>query len=166
MPTADESANDRPDRKVLAKIHIAKRDLGLSDEAYRDLLERVAGVRSAKDLRRTQLMAVQRELRRLGWDGYLLRRDEVPRLRYEDLGNRPGYPNPAQLRKLHALWHTIPGYGSIDAKAAYRAFLRKRFGVEHERFLTDELFEAVLAAVRDIRQREGLDRDGRDRWRR
>ena len=34
----------------LAKIHIAKKDLGLDDDTYRDVLWTVARVRSAKDL--------------------------------------------------------------------------------------------------------------------
>ncbi len=38
------------DQKKLAVIHIAKKKLGLSDKAYRDLLEQAAGVRSARDL--------------------------------------------------------------------------------------------------------------------
>lgn len=38
------------DRKKLAVIHIVKKELGLSDEDYRDILERETGVRSAKDL--------------------------------------------------------------------------------------------------------------------
>lgn len=38
------------DHKKLAIIHIVKRDLGLTDEAYRDMLQAAAGVRSAKDL--------------------------------------------------------------------------------------------------------------------
>jgi len=38
------------DRKKLAVIHIVKRELGLSDEEYRGILEREAGVRSARDL--------------------------------------------------------------------------------------------------------------------
>ena len=37
------------DKKKLAVIHIVKRELSLSDDEYRDILERVAGVRSAKD---------------------------------------------------------------------------------------------------------------------
>ncbi len=36
--------------KKLAVIHIVKRELGLSDEEYRDILQRETGVRSAKDL--------------------------------------------------------------------------------------------------------------------
>ncbi|MFZ5774905.1 MAG: phage protein GemA/Gp16 family protein [Thermodesulfobacteriota bacterium] len=38
------------DHKKLAVIHIVKKELGLADQEYRDTLERVAGVRSAKDL--------------------------------------------------------------------------------------------------------------------
>lgn len=52
---------------TLAKIHIAKAQLGLDDETYRALLARVAGVRSAKDLTPRQVGAVLREFERLGW---------------------------------------------------------------------------------------------------
>jgi len=38
------------DKKKLAVIHIVKKELGLNDAEYRDILWRVAGVRSAKDL--------------------------------------------------------------------------------------------------------------------
>jgi hypothetical protein len=38
------------DHKKLAVIHIVKRELCLSDDEYRDLLERETGVRSARDL--------------------------------------------------------------------------------------------------------------------
>jgi len=51
----------------LAKIHIAKSQLGLDDETYRALLARVAGVRSAKELSPRQIGAVLREFERLGF---------------------------------------------------------------------------------------------------
>lgn len=38
------------DNKKLAVIHIVKKELGLSDQEYRDALEKVTGVRSAKEL--------------------------------------------------------------------------------------------------------------------
>ena len=38
------------DRKKLAVIHIVKRELDLSDQEYRDILERETGVRSARDM--------------------------------------------------------------------------------------------------------------------
>ncbi|HSR36535.1 MAG TPA: phage protein GemA/Gp16 family protein, partial [Desulfurivibrionaceae bacterium] len=38
------------DQKKLAVIHIVKKELGLSDQEYRDSLEKITGVRSAKEL--------------------------------------------------------------------------------------------------------------------
>ena len=38
------------DHKKLAVIHIVKKELAISDAEYRDTLEKVAGVRSARDL--------------------------------------------------------------------------------------------------------------------
>ena len=48
------------DKKKLAVIHIVKRELSLSDDDYRDILERVAGVRSAKDLTDDQFHKLMR----------------------------------------------------------------------------------------------------------
>jgi hypothetical protein len=38
------------DHKKLAVIHIVKRELGLSDKEYRDIMEHACGERSARDL--------------------------------------------------------------------------------------------------------------------
>jgi hypothetical protein len=157
----DHRGQSALDRKTLAKIHIAVKELCLDDDEYRGILERVCGVRSSRDLRPEQLMDLQRAFRRLGWQGYLLRRDEVPPLKYEELGDRGrNRPTPSQLRKLDALFNTTPGYGTIDARAAFRAFLRKRFGVEDARFLDAKQFEAALKAVREIRKRAGVRENG------
>ena len=48
------------DKKKLAVIHIVKRELSLSDEEYRNILERVAGVRSSKDLTDSQFHKLMR----------------------------------------------------------------------------------------------------------
>jgi hypothetical protein len=42
------------DQKKLAVIHIVKKELGLTDQEYRDILEEMAGVRSARDLDETR----------------------------------------------------------------------------------------------------------------
>jgi len=48
------------DKKKLAVIHIVKRELSLSDDEYRNTLERVSGVRSAKDLTDDQFHKLMR----------------------------------------------------------------------------------------------------------
>lgn len=51
----------------LAQIHIAKAQLGLSDEDYRAILARTAGVSSSKDLDNRTVGGVLHEFRRLGF---------------------------------------------------------------------------------------------------
>jgi len=45
-------------KSLLAKIHIAKKELGLDDETYRDTLEGITGKRSASELSDKQLATV------------------------------------------------------------------------------------------------------------
>ena len=48
------------DKKKLAVIHIVKKELSLSDGEYRDILERIAGVRSSKYLTDNQFHKLMR----------------------------------------------------------------------------------------------------------
>jgi hypothetical protein len=49
-PPRQESPAPRLDRKKIALIHIVKKELGISDEDYRCILKRIAGVDTSKDL--------------------------------------------------------------------------------------------------------------------
>jgi hypothetical protein len=49
-PPSPAPAGPRLDRKKIALIHIVKKELGISDEDYRCILRRIAGVESSKDL--------------------------------------------------------------------------------------------------------------------
>lgn len=48
------------DKKKLAVIHIVKKELSMSDDEYRNILERITGVRSAKDLTDNQFHKLMR----------------------------------------------------------------------------------------------------------
>ena len=52
------------DHKKLAVIHIVKRELGFSDEEYRDFLEKSCGVRSAKELNEITFRQLMRDFAR------------------------------------------------------------------------------------------------------
>jgi len=58
---------ESPRTREIKKIHIAQRDLALTEDTYRALLERVTGQRSAADLDAKQRRAVIDEFYRLGW---------------------------------------------------------------------------------------------------
>lgn len=52
---------------LMAKIHIAKKDLGLDDDTYRDVLWRVTGKRSCKDMTIAQLQDVVKDMEASGF---------------------------------------------------------------------------------------------------
>lgn len=54
-------------RRDLAKIHIAKKQLGLDDQTYREMLHNVAGVESAADLDRRGRSKLLGHLRNIGF---------------------------------------------------------------------------------------------------
>lgn len=52
---------------VLAKIHIAKKALGMDDATYRAMLQSVGGATSSKDLTEAGVKKVLAHLQRCGW---------------------------------------------------------------------------------------------------
>ncbi len=52
---------------LMAKIHIGKKDLGLDDDTYRDVLWRVTGKRSCSDMTIAQLESVVKDMQSSGF---------------------------------------------------------------------------------------------------
>ena len=99
----------------LAAIHILKKELGLTDAEYRDVLRREAGVESAKFLSEDGDRAVMRAL-------YTIR-DQRRAAEKE----RP--KSPAE-RKAWGLWYELKNYLPEEKRnAAYLAGIAERFGL-------------------------------------
>lgn len=116
-------------RALLAKVHIAVKDLGLDDAVYRTMLERVTGHRSAGDCTDVQLDAVLTEFKRGGWE---------PRPRKAKA--KPAAAKGASslyLPKLRALWLSGAALGVVRnvADEAMVAFIKRQTGLASERFL-------------------------------
>lgn len=103
---------------MLAKIHIARKELGLQEAEYRALLQRVARVESAKDLSDRAAAAVIAEFKRLGWEPRESKRAPAER---------------ADVRKIYALWGALQP-GPLD-REALRAWVKRRFQVSAPEFL-------------------------------
>ena len=52
---------------LMAKLHIAKKDLGLDEDTYRAMLQNLTGKRSAADCSDRQLIMLVAALRKRGW---------------------------------------------------------------------------------------------------
>ncbi|GAB5833910.1 regulatory protein GemA [Staphylococcus aureus] len=126
----------------LAKIHIAKAQLGMDDDTYRALLARVAGVRSAKDLGPRQIDQVLVEFQRLGWKPKSNRQGRAT----------PKVPQNRQtvLRKITALPASAhPPWSYADHMA------RRMFQVERVEWLDDSQLYRLMQALIIDRSRHG-----------
>ncbi|WP_102226852.1 regulatory protein GemA [Acidimangrovimonas sediminis] len=93
-----------------AIINIAKAELAIDDDDYRDLLERVTGQRSLRAMSERQKRDVLDELKRLGF--------RVKTSRPARTASKP------YIRLIHALWKNCQRLGVIDngSREALRAF--------------------------------------------
>ena len=85
-------------RKQLALLHVARRDLALTDDDWRGILRETAGVASSRDLDAGGVDSVLRHLETLGFTP-----DLAPR--GKDYGWRAGMASPKQVALIRALWH-------------------------------------------------------------
>jgi phage gp16-like protein len=130
--------------RLMAKIHIAKAQLGMDDDTYRALLARVAGVRSAKDLGPRQIGAVLREFERLGFE-------PKPAAKAK---SRPA-PSPSDERKALVskieaqLTEAARPWSYADAMAA------RMFKVERVEWCDPEQLRRLVAALAYDARRHG-----------
>lgn len=142
-----------PSQADLAKIHIAKKELGLSDEAYRDMLHLHFQVDSAKDLLLKQVVVLLNLFRAKGWKPKANvkagRKGTAKSANFKEITG----PNARQKRYILALWNAL-GYdvAKLDARC------KKQFNVDRFEWLKDDHHLFVL--VTDLRARckaAGLD---------
>lgn len=122
-------------RADLAKIHIAKKDLGLDDEVYRDILWTVARVRSAGDLDDAGRRAVLEHFRARGWKPAPAGRKSFP-------GRPHNVDSNPQLKKVEALL--------ADGRRPWSyadAMVRRMFHVERVAWCNAEQLQKLIAAL-------------------
>jgi len=121
--------------KLLAKVHILKKQIGMDEETYRDALESLFGVRSARDLSDEQLV---RLIGRLD-----------PGRPYPGRPKNMDHPERgAMLRKVEAL---LADAGRPWAYA--HAIARRMWGVQRVEWLSGRKLQAVIAALEYDRRR-------------
>lgn len=145
-----------PMRKAaLAKIHVAKKQLDLDESEYRDLLEEVAGVRSAKDLDEVGLSKVLKALQSLGFKASSTTKLS-PKTRSK--------PNPDRLDKIRAMWIELGRLGVVrnPSEDALTAFVRRLTGIDRLEWLMEDKnwakkTEAVITALYKMAEDAGAE---------
>jgi len=145
-------------KALLAKVHIAKKELGLDDETYRDAVELVAaGKRSAGKLSDAQLQTLLDNFKARGWKGGTPKRAKtVGGKGYRTKSKRP------TVRKIYVLWRILY-QADIAREKRPDLFVRRQTksetkpdGVLSPEFLTDGEAYSVIEALKVWIVREGL----------
>jgi phage gp16-like protein len=132
-------------RALLAKVHVAAKALGMEDSDYRELLSRMIGVRSARDCSNSQLEAVLREFRRLGYRAPVA---QPPQWTNEDA---------PVVRKVRAMWISLHQLGAIDdpSEAALEKFGKRQLGVDRLQWADEGKMDGLIEALKAMAQRHG-----------
>jgi len=134
---------------MLAKVHIARKDMTLPEESYRDILRRVTGQESARDLTAAQLDQVLGEFKRLGWK--------------PAKAARPRSSKP-QVRMIYAIWKDMRPLLSDGSQQALRSFCERQTkgpaqpdGIAAPEFLSAQQANKVVEGLKAWKRR--LERD-------
>jgi len=136
-----------PARPLLAKIHIAKKELALDEETYREILSSEfaclpvrQGVRSSKDMTDRQAIKLINIFREKGW---------VPKTKpkkYDDKKGDRYSATPGQKRLIEVLWHNI--YRGNNETKHLRQFLFNHFKVSDIQFLDKDKAHMAIEALK------------------
>ena len=131
------------DRKKIALVQVAKQQLGLDDDSYRDVLSRLAGVSSSKDLDEAGFKIVMDHFSACGF---------VSTSKKRNFGDaRPGMASASQVAKIRKQWSEFTGGAGTDATLG--KWLEGRFKVSSVRFITAELAPKAITALRNMNER-------------
>ena len=139
----------------LAKIHIAKKQIGLDDVAYRALLHRITEKTSAGKMNHREQLQVLAEFKRLGWKarptGFVKSMDEALKKRGGKARFRKASTNP-HIRKVWALGKELDnqGYWKLPWKKAVALFVKKETGIDDPDWLDTKQASQVIEALKAI----------------
>ncbi len=133
--------------KMLAAIHIAKKELALDDDTYRDLLETRYNKRSSAKLSVKQLMDLIEHFKGLGFKAKKAppKRAKAKKLADDDLS-----------AKIRALWISLYHLGVVrdPAETALSAFVKRMAQVDALQWMDGEDAYKVIEALKGMATRE------------
>lgn len=138
----DRTAQGR--RSMLAKVHIAKKDLVLDEDDYRQILLDEAGVASAGDADTKGLEAILRRFEGLGWKAVAKR------------GTAARAQSP-MAKKARALWISLWHLGDVRNRSekALESFAQRQLKCERMAWANQREAAKLIEALKAMAERGG-----------
>ncbi len=132
------------DKRKLALVHLAKKNLDMHEDDYRALLQRAAGVDSARNLDEKGFAALMAEFAKLGFESTAAQERRKAKSRP---GNHSTYAQRAYIRRL---WQDYKGE---EDSAGLRRWLHGKFKVSDLQFLDMETARKVIYALQHFKRK-------------
>jgi phage gp16-like protein len=127
--------------QAIKLIHVARRDLAIDDDAWRDLLRRKFRVESSKDLGIVDLYRLIEHLKKFGF-----------KIRHKAAQRAPSRPlaDDPQSKKIRALWLSLHQTGAVrnSSEAALAAYVKRITGVDALQWLSSEQASRVIETLK------------------
>lgn len=132
---------------MIAKIHLAKNQLGLDDDTYRSIIRQAVGKDSSSKCTDKQLIKVVEALKAKGW------KDDKPQKKGDrTTKERKAYENTNKpsISKIYALWGVLQRSGKIKSKdkAALDAFVKKYTDIDHVQWLDEQQAQKIIEMLK------------------
>lgn len=129
---------------LLATIHIARKRLGMIEDDYRAMLQRITGHRSAKDCDNLQLGMIMTEFERMGFQSTARAARRAPAA-------------SSVARKARAMWISLGQLGAIDdsSEAKLELFGKRQLGVERLQWADERQGFRLIEALKAMAERHG-----------
>ncbi len=138
----DPAAKER--RLMIAKIHVAKKEMALADDDYRAMLIRVTGRASSADCTPRELRSMVEAMKAQG---------------FKDKPKSRGAADHPAATKARALWISLYHLGAIDnpAEQALEAFAMRQLKVARLQWANQASCYKLIEALKAIAHRNGWD---------
>lgn len=146
-PAARFDASSQHRRSLMAKVQIAKKELGICDDDYRAILIRLAnGKMSSADCSDAELIAVLDEFKAKGWQA-------KPR------ADAPKAADHKAAMKARAMWISLHHLCAIDdpSEKALEAFGKRQLGCDRLQWADQSQMFKLIEALKAIGGRHGWD---------
>lgn len=153
-------------RAAVVKVQIARRDLGLAEEDYRSILERLTGRTSSTACSDAELGRVLDEFKAKGWTpkvatgGRRSPADQAAIAKKPYRSRHAPADHPA-AKKARALWLSLWNLGEVrdPSEAALEAFARRQLKVERLQWADQGMTYKLIEALKAMAERAGWSQD-------
>lgn len=136
--------------RLVRLVHVAKREIGLSDDDYRAVLEGAAGKSSCAEMSVSELNEVLQAMKNLGFKVKKLETKEI------EIG---WDTSRKQMDYIKGMWVLVARDKSD--RALYR-FVKRIVGADHPRFMRSADSQKVIIALRKMMADAGLNPDRKE----